>query len=62
MALAESDENIYFMGGSLERGLSVSRRKKIFSHADWKKIVDVDIEPTISIELSNQSSMMRSRL
>jgi len=50
LAAAEAGGGIYVIGGGINPGLSVSSKNEVFTPIDWKKILDVDVNPTINIE------------
>jgi len=50
LAAAVVGGNIYVIGGGINPGLSVSTKNELFAPMDWKKTINVDVKPAISIK------------
>ena len=50
LAAVEAGGSIYVIGGGINPGFSVSGKNEVFTPVDWKKTINVNIIPSISIE------------
>jgi len=53
LAAAEAGGDIYVIGGGPKPGLSVSGINEVFAAMDWRKMLDVDVKPKVSVEPKN---------
>jgi N-acetylneuraminic acid mutarotase len=53
LAASEAGGDIYVIGGGLKPGLSVSGSNEMFAATDWRKTVNVNVKPQVTVEPQN---------